>query len=222
MPRFRRSLLPFLAILSLLVALSFGVFWYLSFNRAFDLTVNYDTWPMRNHWHTRYCGIRLVKGYWLIQWGTSDFFLDHPESIMEGWGSDDAADFARQHPAGFTKRFNTFDLPPTLPSRSDPYGGHGVGPVDYLLGIPHSHGFGSRQMVNNSIGRTDIGNMALAPAWVVSVILIPPLIWLARLMRDRKRLLNNHCTNCGYDLRATPDRCPECGTVPPKMEEVST
>jgi hypothetical protein len=43
------------------------------------------------------------------------------------------------------------------------------------------------------------------------------LSWLAYVpaqLRGRRAARRGLCRQCGYDLRATPGRCPECGTVP--------
>src|SRR5262249_25509393 len=51
------------------------------------------------------------------------------------------------------------------------------------------------------------------PYWpLIVVTLLPPLLWFMRWRRHAGRAAGHQCVVCGYDLRATPDRCPECGT----------
>ena len=54
--------------------------------------------------------------------------------------------------------------------------------------------------------------------WIALMFAFLPAVGLIVIVRSRRsrRATDSRCRTCGYDLRATPQRCPECGTVPQK------
>jgi len=86
-------------------------------------------------------------------------------------------------------------------------------PSHYLLGFGHelitlSTSFSPKTLTTHSMTRLAV------PFWFLMLLAASPgLLWLNRWRRHRVRRRQQRCVQCGYDLRASPDRCPECGLV---------
>jgi len=69
--------------------------------------------------------------------------------------------------------------------------------------------------------RDDVNSMypgyyLMAPFWFLAALtVLLPAIWVTKAARRSRHRASGRCVVCGYDLRATPERCPECGTGPP-------
>jgi hypothetical protein len=56
------------------------------------------------------------------------------------------------------------------------------------------------------------GSFVMFQEWPLIVLSsIAPLFFLAAFVQRHRRLREGLCKNCGYNLRASPVRCPECG-----------
>jgi hypothetical protein len=69
-----------------------------------------------------------------------------------------------------------------------------------------------------TVRQRDRDFFVIVPHWaLIAATGVPPALWrgpswLRRRMRKRKGL----CLKCGYDVRASADKCPECGTPVPQ------
>ena len=96
--------------------------------------------------------------------------------------------------------------------------------ADYITATGRTNGFkllGVGAVKTQTAGGEHLWTFGI-PLWFLTLItgIVPAL----RLPRFRNRRLTDwrrgqqRCESCGYDLRATPGRCPECGTLGHKSE----
>ena len=75
----------------------------------------------------------------------------------------------------------------------------------------------------NSIASTRLGRLAVYGSCVLigsTPVVVAALIRLRRLReREDRRRRCGQCERCGYDLRESRGRCPECGVWPIRLPE---
>jgi hypothetical protein len=112
--------------------------------------------------------------------------------------------------AGFVPSFHT--------SPFDEF--HGVGSHSLDLMVPDSGGWflGFGFIAGNSLQYRRV-RAIWCPHWfLVLLFAILPAFYLRGMLRSRRRHREGLCPVCGYDRRATPDRCPECGLATENTE----
>jgi hypothetical protein len=103
---------------------------------------------------------------------------------------------------GFRADTNTYDL----------YDAHDTAAVNSA--DPWDPGAGPLEPPSRRIHQLNLR----VPYWSLMIFMLVCPAWSWR-RRWHDRRMQGRCADCGYDLRATPDRCPECGKVVTAMSE---
>ena len=147
----------------------------------------------------------------------------NPRAEFIAWKEND-----QHEPRGFRLKFANWSNVRADPSRIQPTTQY-LGRTMYMRNIWNRLGF-VREYTNRSFDRA--GNVTSRepyawsiytrqfvglPLWLIAALasILPAHAAICACRRWRNVKLRR-CSQCGYDLRATPDRCPECGAVPAK------
>ena len=189
----KRRLLNLLTVLSLLLCVAVCVLWVRSY-WAVDACrfVTYDRSDSRRTVLSAEMRPGVVRGVIRLTWERSSGMTvteaaAEKADLTPGWG------YTRYPPDPLD-----FDFVPP-----DPFNKLGFCHVRWSGPAP---GFSSAAMSLYEF---------TAPWWSIALPAAAlPAAWCWHRWRSRARMRAGHCPGCGYDLRATPGRCPECGAAP--------
>ncbi len=193
----RRKLFQLAAVSSLILCVAISAFW------------------VRSYFHTD------QLGRWR-RWEERSLLKEKCDGIVSQDGALVIASLDRRFPSAFgTEGYWTGQVRSPLPKVFDHAGWiqdplrwnesrfADVDGVFRVLGICYESGFGGR---SGSYGETlEVSFLRIPNGFLVLALLIWPSLAAKRYLAERRRARVGCCRVCGYDLRASPERCPECG-----------
>jgi len=105
-----------------------------------------------------------------------------------------------------------------------------TGPAPALLSVDHRGAPARYSSGVTGTRRVSYWSLSILPnaprhalVWMVPVWALLVTRSLVRWVRFRRATRRGRCRRCGYDLRASPERCPECGlpVAPPGPRQVN-
>jgi hypothetical protein len=197
MKRLGRWLFNLAAGASLLLGLFIGVLWARSGKKCDIFVLTHAGYLLQVQQHPANYGPCAVFMRTSPSWWDSSWIWEHqdvyPRSLIY---SKHAMAFTYFYPEDFDTRPRSFGhvflyrFPGFKPQRSS-------------SGFPLHPG-----VMISATWRAALGYSAVLPV-------LFEMLHVARFRRNANVHREGLCVTCGYDLRATPDRCPECGVIPP-------
>jgi len=184
MPSILRRLFAILSALSLMLCIVAVGLWVRSYHTADWLTYQWTSPPDKPYSHHRW-SMLSVRGFLTVRF---EFVSggNPQDADNEEWlrnQSDDWAGLRISHDRG-----------------DAPWADEHDGVIDSSIGI----------VPLTVVNRTSI---PIRFAAIVTILLMPCVVWCHFAIRRMRRPPIGLCHTCGYDLRASKEKCPECGTT---------